>query len=152
MASRSLITMSAAVLAIATATLPMSSRAQDSQPAPDATLHLEGGAVAAGIGYVWGNGKVDYKGAPHAFGISGLSIVDVGAAKIDAAGNVYNLKQLGDFNGTYTAFAAGATIAGGGGVAYLRNQKGVVIKLNSSTQGLRFNLSASGVELKLKDN
>jgi hypothetical protein len=116
--------------------------------APDAQLSLSGGAVAAGIGFVWGSGHLDFGGVSHRVKISGLSIVDVGAAKIDAHGSVYHLKKLSDFNGAYTTFAAGATIAGGGGVAYLRNQNGVVIRLDSATEGLRFNLSASGVTLK----
>jgi len=116
---------------------------------PDGQLSLSGGSVAAGIGYVWGSGQLDFGGAAHTVNISGLSIIDVGVAKIDARGSVYHLKKLSDFNGVYTTFAAGATIAGGGGVAYLRNQNGVVIRLDSTTEGLRFNLSASGVTLKV---
>jgi hypothetical protein len=137
----------ATILAVAA---PLVSHAQDAPaPAPDATLSLSGGAVAAGVGFVWGSGELDYKGAPHAVKVSGLSVVDVGAAKLDASGSVYHLKALKDFNGTYTTFAAGATIAGGGGAAYLRNQNGVVIKLNTTSAGLRLNLSASGVSLKV---
>jgi hypothetical protein len=119
-------------------------------PAPDATLSLTGGAVAAGVGYVWGSGTLDFSGAPHKVKVSGLSIADVGAAKISASGSVYNLKNISDFDGTYTTFAAGATVAGGGGVAYLRNQNGVLIRLNSTAEGLRLNLSASGVTLKVE--
>ncbi len=131
--------------------LPQAAWAQSGEAAaPDGQLRLTGGAVAAGIGYVWGSGRLDFDGAAHRVKISGLSIVDVGAAKIDAHGQVYHLKKLSDFNGTYTAFAAGATIAGGGGIAYLRNQNGVVIRLDSTTEGLRFNLSTSGVTLKVK--
>jgi outer membrane immunogenic protein len=138
-------------LLTAATSLPQAAWAQtEAAAAPDGQLRLTGGAVAAGIGYVWGSGRLDFGGAAHPVKISGLSIVDVGAAKIDAHGKVYNLKQLSDFNGTYTTFAAGATIAGGGGVAYLRNQNGVVIRLDSATEGLRFNLSASGVTLKVK--
>jgi hypothetical protein len=130
--------------------LPAASRADDAaSPAPDGSLTLSGGAVAAGVGFVWGSGNLTYQGAPHAVKVSGLSVVDVGAAKIDASGSVYHLKSLKDFNGTYTTFSAGATIAGGGGAAYLKNQNGVVIKLNSTSTGLRFNLSASGVTLKV---
>jgi len=140
----------AAALAVMAAALSPSALAQDSQAAPDATIQLAGGAAAAGVGYVWGSGQLTYLGAPYTFKVSGLSIVDVGVAKIDAAGSVYNLNRLSDFDGIYTAFAAGATIAGGGGVAYLRNQNGVVIKLNSTSTGLRFNLSANGVTLKLE--
>jgi len=135
----------------AATSLPQAAWAQTGPAAnPDGQLKLTGGAVAAGVGYIWGSGRLDFGGGVHRIKISGLSIVDVGAAKIDARGSVYHLKQLSDFNGTYTTFAAGATIAGGGGVAYLRNQNGVVIRLDSATEGLRFNLSASGVTLKVK--
>lgn len=140
----------AAVLVAGGLAVPAASRADDAATQPDAALSLSGGAVAVGVGFVWGSGQLDYKGAPHAVKVSGLSVVDVGAAKLSATGAVYNLKTLKDFDGTYTAFAAGATVAGGGGVAYLKNQNGVVIKLNSTATGLRFNLSANGVTLKVE--
>jgi hypothetical protein len=116
----------------------------------DATVDLTGGSVAAGIGYVWGNGELTYKGQKHSFKLSGVSIVDVGAAHISASGVVYHLKNLSDFDGTYTAVTAGITVAGGGSAALLRNQHGVVIKLLSTTEGLRFNLSANGIDIKVK--
>jgi len=117
---------------------------------PSASVTLSGGAVAAGVGYVWGHGTLNYDGNPHRFKLNGVSVVDVGAAGITAAGDVYNLKKLEDFDGNYAAVAAGATVGGGGSVAYLRNDHGVVIKLHSTTVGLRFNLSANGVHIKLR--
>ncbi len=114
------------------------------------SLTLSGGAVAAGVGYVWGHGSLDYDGKPHKFSLKGVSVVDVGAAGITAAGDVYNLKNLEDFSGNYAAVSAGATVAGGGSVAYLKNEHGVVIKLHSTTVGLRFTLSADGVHIKLR--
>jgi hypothetical protein len=116
---------------------------------PSATIDLTGGTVAAGIGYVWGHGHLTYKGASHAFKLDGVSIVDVGASHISASGVVYHLKDLQDFNGNYTTVSAGLTVAGGGSVVVLRNQNGVVIKLLSTAEGLRFNLSADGVNIKL---
>ena len=145
--SKTLLSTALAAILIAGGLAVPASRAQDAPP--DGALSLSGGAVAAGIGFTWGSGTLTYQGAPHAVKVSGLSVVDVGAAKIDASGSVYHLKSLKDFDGTYTTFAAGATIAGGGGAAYLKNQNGVVIKLNSTSTGLRFNLSASGVTLKV---
>ena len=116
----------------------------------DATVDLTGGSVAAGVGYVWGNGELTYKGQKHPFKLSGVSIVDVGAARIAASGVVYHLKNLSDFEGNYSAVTAGITIAGGGSAALLQNQHGVVIKLLSTTEGLRFNLSANGIDIKFK--
>ena len=117
---------------------------------PDATLTLTGGSVAAGIGYVWGSGELVFKGEKHPFKLSGLSIVDVGAARITASGVAYHLANLSDFDGKYTAATAGLTVAVGGSAGILQNAHGVVIKLLSTTAGLRFNLTADGVEIRLK--
>jgi hypothetical protein len=118
--------------------------------ATDATLKLQGGSVAAGVGYVWGHGTVTYQGVDHKFNIKGVSVVDVGAAKISATGEVTHLTSLSDFAGVYTAWSAGATFVGGGSAVYMKNEHGVVIKLISTTQGLRFNLSGNGVKVQLK--
>jgi len=122
----------------------------DSTPA-DGSLELSGGAVAAGIGYQWGDGTLTFENSKHNFTVNGLSIVDVGASSISASGNVYHLKKLSDFDGNYVALSAGAAIAGGGDAVYLKNQKGVVIKLAATEIGLRFNLAASGVNIALKN-
>lgn len=116
---------------------------------PAGTVDFTGGSIAAGIGFSWGHGKLNYGGQSHSFKISGLSIVDVGAANISAAGQVYNLTNLADFNGNYVAMTAGMTLAGGGSAAYLKNEHGVVIRLHSTEAGLRFNLSAEGVKVTL---
>jgi hypothetical protein len=129
---------------------------QEASPPPadspaDGTLHLQGGSLAAGIGYVWGKGTLSYQGADHKFSINGVSVVDVGGAKIDATGAVMHLSTLQDFEGTYTAWGAGLTIAGGGSAVYMKNERGVVIKLLSETTGLRFNLSGNGIKVRLKN-
>jgi hypothetical protein len=129
---------------------PNASPPVETDAQPDGTVVLNGGSVAAGVGYVWGHGDLTYNNKPHKFSISGVSIVDAGAASITATGNVYHLKQLSDFAGNYVAASAGLTVAGGGSVAYLKNEHGVVIKLVSTTVGLRFNLSANGVSVKLQ--
>jgi hypothetical protein len=119
---------------------------------PDATLDLTGGSFAVGVGYVWGDGALRYEGTKHEFRLSGVSVIDVGGAHITASGDVYHLQNLKDFNGNYTTVSVGLTVAGGGSVAVLRNEHGVVIKLRATTAGLRFNLAAQGVNIKLKSS
>ncbi len=119
--------------------------------APDATVELSGGAIAAGVGFEWGHGDIVYQGQKHHFKLSGLSIVDVGAANITGSGVVYNLHNLQDLNGNFVAATAGLTVAGGGEADYLRNEKGVVIKLLATSKGLRFNLSGNGMKIKLQE-
>jgi hypothetical protein len=120
------------------------------EASPDATLQLSGGSLAVGIGYVWGHGTVNFQGADHKFRIHGVSVADVGGASISATGAVTNLTNLTDFNGKYVAWSAGATVGDGGSAVYMKNEHGVVIKLTSTTVGLRFNLSGNGVTIKLE--
>jgi hypothetical protein len=118
--------------------------------AADATLQLQGGSVAAGVGYVCGHETVTYQGVGHKFLINGVSLVDVGAAKISATGEVTHLTSFSDFAGVYNAWSAGATVGACGSAVYMKNEHGVVIKLLSTTQGLPFNLSGNGVKGQLQ--
>jgi len=115
-----------------------------------ADITFSGTGIAAGVGYTWGDGTLHFKGADHRFTVNGLSVADVGVAHIDGAGDVYNLQRIEDFSGTYVAAGAGATVAGGGALVALENQKGVRIYLRSTTQGLKFNVSTNGIQVALK--
>lgn len=122
----------------------------DSTPA-DGSVVLSGGAVAAGVGYTWGDGALTFKDHKYNFKISGLSVVDVGASSYSASGTVYHLNKVSDFAGNYFSLSAGAAVGGGGNAVYLQNQNGVVIKVTATEVGLRFNLAASGINIALKN-
>jgi hypothetical protein len=124
--------------------------ASTTNQAPDGTLSLTGNSVAAGVGWVWGAGKLEFKGQQYPFKISGLSMVDAGIANMSADGEVYNLKRLSDFGGKYTVTSAGVAVIEGAGASYLKNDHGVVIKLLESSQGFRVKLAAQGVTIRMK--
>jgi len=117
---------------------------------PDATVWLEDGVVAAGAEHAWSRGRINYRGRDHVFSLSGLSIADAEGARIAATGIVMRLGKLSDFSGTYSASAAGAAVAGSGSATYLRNERGVVIKLIATDAVLRFSLSDNGVQTRLE--
>ncbi len=117
---------------------------------PDATVRMTGKSVAAGIGFSWGSGVLTYKGKDYPFSVSGLSAGDIGITSAELSGKVFNLKKLEDFNGNYTSFGAGLTVAGGGGGATMKNQSGVVLNVVATTQGLKFKLGVDGMKIKLK--
>ena len=119
--------------------------ADDDSGKPDATIELEEGSGGIGIGYVWGKGKLHYKGKTYPITIKGFSAGELGGAKITARGDVYHLTKLDDFNGTYTSSSAGATFGGGFDVEAMRNGNGVEIKMVSTTQGADLKAAISGV-------
>ena len=124
--------------------------AADESGRPDASVEFKEGSVAVGIGYAWGKGVLTYKGKRYPFKISGLTAGELGATKITARGDVYHLKQLADFNGTYTSASAGATAGGGFDVEAMRNGNGVEIKMVSTTKGADLRAAIEGVTMTLK--
>ena len=75
--------------------------------------------------------------------------MDVGISSLSAAGEVYHLENISDFAGNFTAFEAGATIAGGAAWQTMKNQNGVVMKIKSSTKGVSLTLAPKGVKVKV---
>lgn len=117
---------------------------------PDATLKLEEGQVAVGIGWNWGKGALSMQGKEYPFKVKGLSVGDVGISEAKAEGKVYNLKSIADFDGTYSAAAAEATMVKGAGDVVMKNEKGVEIHLFPKTEGVNLKLAAEGVHLTLE--
>ena len=139
----------AAVLAAACiAIVPSLSFAADK---PDATFDLTGGTVGVGVGVEWAKGTLHYQGKSLPISVKGMSLASVGAGSISASGEVYHLNNLKDFSGNYTAVSAGAALAGGGAVAAMRNDKGVVIQMRSTTQGAELRLGLDGLAVSIKE-
>ena len=140
-----------ALVAMAALSVGLTAALAKEKKTPDATITLSAGSVAAGIGLSWGSGTLTYKGKSYPVDVKGLSVGDVGITKIEASGKVYHLKNLADFNGNYTAVAAGATVGGGASVTSMKNQNGVTVDLVATTQGVKFALAVSGVDMKIKE-
>src|SRR5271157_5576351 len=70
---------------------------------PSGYFWFSGGSVALGIGYTWGHGTLYYskEDKQYPFKLSGISVADVGAAGLDAQGEVYNLTSPKDLAGHY---------------------------------------------------
>jgi hypothetical protein len=117
---------------------------------PSGTVEIASTSVAAGVGFVWGDGTLHYQGANYVFSIQGLSIADVGISSITTTGEVFNLNNPADLAGNYVAGAAGLALAGGANGVIMKNDHGVVLQLHGMEEGVRFQLGAQGVSIKLK--
>ncbi len=116
----------------------------------DGTVSVQSKSFALGIGWSWGDGTLKYKGKTHTFSVDGLSVVDAGYSSMSAVGEVYHLKDINDFNGTYTAAEAGVAVGGGGAGLTMKNQNGVVINLEATQQGVKLTFGPKGMNIKLK--
>ena len=132
-------------------TLVAASAAPAQASATVGTVEFSGGSVAVGIGFSWGSGTLAYNGRVHHFKISGLTLVGVGISSVDASGEVADLNNLADFNGTYTLGGAGAAVGVGGSVIALQNEHGVVMNVRSTKIGLHFQVGVGGATVTLLD-
>lgn len=139
---------SAAAVAAAAASLPAAAQA----PAkPDATIEFtlwRAGFILGGSG---GSGVLEFKGNGYHLNIGGISLgATVGVARAEFTGEVYNLKQARDIEGTYTAVGASGALAGGGGVAELQNSRGVRLRVSGRQIGLMVSIDLSGMQVALR--
>jgi hypothetical protein len=137
-----------ATLIVAAGTMLFASMAM---AAPDGTITLtlyKAGFIVGGSG---GSGTLTYKGKQYPVEIGGISLgATIGASKAELVGEVYNMKQPSDIEGTYSAVQAGVAVVGGGKVAELKNTKGVVLKVKGKEVGLELALDLSGMGVSLK--
>jgi len=98
-----------------------------------------------------GNGTLHYRGKSYPFSVGGLGVGGFGVSKMEAVGEVYDLKNISDFSGAYGQARYGA-VAGNAstGELWLQNEKGVSIHLKAKRQGLALSLGVDGVAIQLK--
>jgi len=108
------------------------------------TVEVKGGTIGFLIGFRWGTGTLTLNdGTKLKFSFRGLKLLETGAVAIKAVGTVYNLKKPADFEGTFTGFSGGMTIAKElFGFVNLENARGVIVSMKSANKGVR--LSAPG--------
>src|SRR5205814_3065907 len=108
----------------------------------DAALRVSGGSFALGIGVNWGYGTLSYRGKDYPVKVKGLSVGKVGVTSSSAYGEVFNLKNLQDFNGHYDVGGAGTrgvTVGAGKSGTLMTNQAGVIVRISSTQQGVSVN-------------
>ena len=105
--------------------------------------------VVAGVGN--GKGTLTFHGKTYPFEISGASIGATLALSVsEFEGRALNLRTPGDLAGNYIAVAAGGAIAGGVGVARLRNANGVVLVVRGPKLGVGLSVALARVTITMK--
>ena len=98
-----------------------------------------------------GSGTLHYHGRTYRFSVGGLGVGGFGVSKMEAYGDVYNLKELRQFPGVYGQARYGAGAGNdGGGEMWLQNPEGVMLSLKTRRQGLAVSLGADAVVIDFK--
>lgn len=135
--------------ALASAAVPAGVQAQER--VKSGTVEIEQVQVAfIGSGNV-GGGTLHFQGKSYRFNVGGLGVGGFGISKMQAYGDVYNLKQLRHFAGAYGQARYGMAAGDQGrGEMWLENPDGVMISLKTKRQGLALSLGADAVYIDFK--
>ena len=111
-------------------------------------LHIVKAGFIIGVG--GGSGVLIFHGQRIPLSISGIGLGSLGVAAVDLVGTAYNLPRPGLIAGTYGAAGAGATFVGGGQVARLQNQNGVVLEVHGVQVGFQVSIGLGGMTIALQ--
>jgi hypothetical protein len=114
------------------------------------TLTIESTSIAAGIGVSWGSGVLRMGEREYSFSLTGLSVADVGVARVTASGEVWGLgDDASKLAGTYYGVDIGMAVGGGSAGIAMRNEHGVYIKLRAAQQGVKLSVATKGTTIEL---
>jgi hypothetical protein len=118
--------------------------------ADTATLRVLFGTAGIVLGVGNGKGTLTFQRKTYPFEVSGASF---GAALTQTVseleGRALNLRAPEDLAGNYIAVGAGGAIAGGAGVARLRNSKGVTLVVRGPKLGVGLSVNLARVTITM---
>jgi hypothetical protein len=98
-----------------------------------------------------GSGTLNFEGKSHRFTVGGLGAGGFGISRIQAYGDVYDLRQLGQFPGAYAQARSGIAVGDmSAGQLWMRNAHGVTISLRARREGLALSLGGDAVYIDFK--
>ena len=118
---------------------------------PDGTIEMhevQAAYIGSGSG---GAGRLLFRGGQYAFEVGGVGVGGIGLSTIEATGEVYNLRDLGQFPGTYGQARYGFAIGtASGGDLWLQNEAGVILHLQAKRTGLMLSLGGDAVVISMR--
>ena len=137
---------------IALVTTLMSFAAITVTPSQAQTCSIRLHIVKAGfiVGAGGGNGTLVCHGRAYGLTVGGIGLGSLGVAAADLVGTASNVRNPANVAGTYGAAGAGVTFIGGGQVATLQNEKGVVLQVRGGQVGFQVSLGLGGMTIGLR--
>ncbi len=116
------------------------------------TLQFSMTSVGFLLGVRWGEGVLTLNnGERHSFDVSGAKLLETGIATANFEGEVYNIRSLDDFEGTYYGASTKITVIKGKGELQTNNANCVFIRARSTGGGLQLSAPApEGLAIKFE--
>ena len=116
---------------------------------PVGTVVIDETQVGLLIGGSEGHGVLLYKDKSYDVKTEGVKVGTIGVSKVHLVGEVYRLKNLKDFSGTYSASQAGIALIKGLDGYWLSNPQGVLIRFKGKSKGVAVQLGFQAMKFTL---
>lgn len=116
---------------------------------PVGTVVIDETQVGLLIGGSEGHGVLLYKDKSYDVKTEGVKVGTVGVTKAHLVGEIYRLKSIKDFAGTYSASQAGIALIKGLDGYWLSNPKGVLIRFKGKSKGVAVQLGFQAMKFTM---
>ena len=148
-----LVALCVSTVALAFVALPVQADGHEKAEAHDATIEFRQWRVGFILsGGIPSRGTLTVGDETYTVRVNGMRVGAIaGISRADISGEVYNLNNLEDIEGTYSAAGAGVAVIGGVKVWTLQNDKGVQLKLRGTQKGIEVALDVGGMTIRLEE-
>ena len=116
---------------------------------PVGTVVIDETQVGLLIGGSEGHGVLLYKDQSYDVKTEGVKVGTIGVSKVHLVGEIYRLKNLKDFSGTYSASQAVIALIKGLDGYWLSNPQGVLIRFKGKSKGVAVQLGFQAMKFTL---
>lgn len=119
------------------------------RPSGTVTMHqVQAAYIASGGG---GEGVLTFRRRRYPFRVGSAGVGGIGASTLDARGDVYNLRDISQFAGTYAQTRRGIAVGSASrGDMWLQNEAGVIMHLRARRTGLMLSMGADAVVISMR--
>jgi hypothetical protein len=114
------------------------------------TVHFNIVKIGFIVGVGGGDGTLTYNGMVYPLSAGGVSVGTIGIAGMELVGTASNLHNPADIVGAYGAASASLAIVGGGKVAQLQNEHGVILEVKGVEVGFEASLNLGGMTVAFR--
>lgn len=119
-------------------------------PGADGTLVIRTTGVLRIASGGAGEGTLTLRGWEYPFEVSNMTLTGLGPGDIQLEGDVFNIDDVSDFEGTFKVVAAEVQAGRGAEGFWFENEKGVRVHIRTEGQDVSIRLDAGGAVVRLK--
>lgn len=146
------------IFSLLTALVFCSSGVAATETTPSGKVSIDLSALESGVGgtLAWERGVLTFKGKNYPFKVKGLTLQNLESPNMSEEGSLYDLgevfdlKDVQDFSGTYKEMQPGVAAKISDSGLVLKNQRGVIMNLKPDQEGILLTPAAEGVSVQIE--